>query len=392
MASIETRTSKNGTVTWRVKWRQGGKQQSETLTTPKRAKAFRGMVDAAGQRWPENWVPGFGLVEATTSDLTVKEWCTRAIDAKSGIEERTRQDYHRSMRLHLGKIGPMRLDQLTREDVGTWVTKLKLSPKSVKNIHGTLSSCLTAAVRDGHIVRNPAKGVGLPRTDGPDTVEMVPLSDSDIALLVSSTVEHYRPLVELLAETGLRWSEASALQVRHVDVFDLRVKVGQAWKRQEDGSMQLGPPKTRRANRSVVISERLRDLLLPLLAGRGGAEFLFTTPTGRVVRHGNFRSRVWLPAIRKAQRCKEHQEVKDPCGCHGTLTVTPRVHDLRHAHASKLIVGNVPLVKVQRRLGHESIQTTIDTYGHLRLDADEEIRAVIAVQPQSLVSTASAAG
>ncbi len=47
----------------------------------------------------------------------------------------------------------------------------------------------------------------------------------------------------------------------------------------------------------------------------------------------------------------------------------PRVHDLRHSHASALIAAGVPLPVVQRRMGHESIQTTVDVYGHLAPDA-----------------------
>lgn len=43
----------------------------------------------------------------------------------------------------------------------------------------------------------------------------------------------------------------------------------------------------------------------------------------------------------------------------------PRIHDLRHTHVSWLIAAGVPLPAIQRRLGHESITTTIDRYGHL---------------------------
>jgi integrase len=43
----------------------------------------------------------------------------------------------------------------------------------------------------------------------------------------------------------------------------------------------------------------------------------------------------------------------------------PRIHDLRHSYASWLIHGGVPLPVIQQTLGHESITTTIGTYGHL---------------------------
>lgn len=65
------------------------------------------------------------------------------------------------------------------------------------------------------------------------------------------------------------------------------------------------------------------------------------------MRRTNFRRRVWLPAVRSS--------VGEPF----------RFHDLRHTHAAMLIAqGEHPKV-IQLRLGHSSIQVTLDTYGHL---------------------------
>ena len=50
-----------------------------------------------------------------------------------------------------------------------------------------------------------------------------------------------------------------------------------------------------------------------------------------------------------------------------------RVHDLRHSHAAALIEMNVAPKLLQDRLGHERIQTTLDTYGHLYPNAQAEV-------------------
>jgi integrase len=68
------------------------------------------------------------------------------------------------------------------------------------------------------------------------------------------------------------------------------------------------------------------------------------------VRPHNFNRNVWEPARARA---------KDK-----GLTKRPRGHDLRHTNASWLIQAGVPLTVIQRHLGHESIQTTSDRYGH----------------------------
>src|SRR5829696_10449866 len=54
-----------------------------------------------------------------------------------------------------------------------------------------------------------------------------------------------------------------------------------------------------------------------------------------------------------------------------------RTHDLRHTHLAWLIAGGAPLPHIQARLGHQSITTTIDTYGHLLPAGDELISKII---------------
>jgi integrase len=53
------------------------------------------------------------------------------------------------------------------------------------------------------------------------------------------------------------------------------------------------------------------------------------------------------------------------------FTKMPRFHDLRHTHAAWLISAGVPLPVVQKRLGHKSIQITVDVYGGLLFQTHE---------------------
>ena len=70
-----------------------------------------------------------------------------------------------------------------------------------------------------------------------------------------------------------------------------------------------------------------------------------------------------MPALTKAQD-------KD-------LTKGPRPHDLRHTNAGWLIKAGVPLTVIQRHLGHESIQTTSDRYGHLDRKSSRVVADVV---------------
>ncbi|MFC7305917.1 tyrosine-type recombinase/integrase [Streptomyces monticola] len=55
----------------------------------------------------------------------------------------------------------------------------------------------------------------------------------------------------------------------------------------------------------------------------------------------------------------------------------PRIHDIRHSHASWLVAAKVPLPAIQGWLGHESVTTTVDRYGHLLDALDDEVIAAV---------------
>jgi integrase len=52
-------------------------------------------------------------------------------------------------------------------------------------------------------------------------------------------------------------------------------------------------------------------------------------------------------------------------------------HDLKHFYASLLISRGCSVMAVQKRLGHQSAVETLDTYGHLWSDSDDETRSAV---------------
>lgn len=374
MASVEALKS-----SYRVVWRQGGVKQTERFATETDAARFAALVEAQDGRWPRGWIKGHGFTDEQTSAPTFAEWATRAIAARSTANDKTRADYTRTIDKHLApKFGGTPVDQITREHVGAWVIAMRdtVKPKTLKNVQALASSIMADAIAHGYATRNPFRGAlrSLPTVK---QEEMVFLSRGEFDTLLRHVPEPHHPLLLCLAHTGARWSEVTALQVHDVDVLARRLRIVRAWKLDDDYRLYLGEPKTRRSRRTLVISTQLVDALLPLVAGRDPSEFLFTTATGRPVRSNNFRQRVWRKAVTAAQRCDTHADAEAPCGCAGTLTKAPRIHDLRHSHASWLIADKVSLPAIQRRLGHESITTTIDRYGHLSPDVDDEILSAL---------------
>ncbi|MFC5895459.1 tyrosine-type recombinase/integrase [Streptomyces ramulosus] len=165
----------------------------------------------------------------------------------------------------------------------------------------------------------------------------------------------YRVLILLLAYTGLRWGEASALKVGRVDLDVCRVHVVEAYV-EDNGKLYLGSPKNHE-RRSVPIPRFLVEELRLHVDGRGESELLFTAPQGGPLRARNFRQRFFAPAVTKADL--------------GHLKLTP--YKLRHTAASLAIAGGADVNVVQTMLGHKSATLTLDTYGHLFPDRLDEV-------------------
>ena len=87
--------------------------------------------------------------------------------------------------------------------------KQPLSPKSVRNVHGVLSKCLSTAVKLEYLRRNPAEVVTLPRVE---CKEIQPLTDAQVGTLVAAiSSDGYGTLLKVAVFTGLWLAEAIGL-------------------------------------------------------------------------------------------------------------------------------------------------------------------------------------
>lgn len=348
--------ARDGAVTWRVRVRAHGRETSETFTGPTAkadAERFCRTVAAIGA---DAAVDHRARTDHADVDYmpTVREWLTTHTQQLTGVTERTRLDYKAmAKRTWLPTLGGVALDAVDAATVARTINALEakgLSAKSIANAHGLLSGLFKSALRAGHVTSNPCEGVRLPRAREHERRDERFLTYDEYLRLLDKVPKAHRPLVVLLFGTGLRWSEATALQVRDVRASGKPpvVRVTKAWKATPGQPRQIGPPKSAKSRRSVILGGPVVDVLEPLL-DRPGDALLFATPRGKAIHHGNWRTRVWVPAIEAAG-----------------LDPAPRVHDARHTHASWLLEMGATLEQVQDQLGHESILTTRKVYGHLQ--------------------------
>lgn len=399
MAWIEARPHESGEGgTWRVLWRQTGlsRRQTELFGAPDDAAAFKRLVEGSGNHWPRGWVPGLGYDVAPAEPvITFAEWAEQAIRRRTKANERTKADYRRDVAKHVAPyFGPLPLGEITADRVQEWVAALlaiHLAPKTIGNLHGLASSIMEDALahRPPMASHNPFAG-RLGTLPDVRTEDMEFLTPGEFDSILAHIPDWYRPLTITLVGTGLRYGEATALQVRQVDLLSSRptLSVVRAWKRQTDSSYVAGEPKTRRSRRTLTLSTELVDVMLPMVAGKRGNELVFPSVEGHQLLNSTYYDCAWQPAVARARVCERHwleqrvtgrvaQPLPNPCTCPGVLEKQPRVHDLRHTHVSMLIAEGIPLPAISRRLGHASITTTMDRYGHLMPDMDDDINAAV---------------
>lgn len=409
MRTPQTITNASGKVTYRVRFRHGtspktGKplQTSESFDSLREAEQFSKWLDALG---PQGALDRLFAGEQSNTTPTLDQVAADHIRLLTGIEEGTRLGYARLWKRTWGHlIGTTRADELSADLVRQAVNDLAAgkgstgeaySTKSLENQRGLLSGVVERCIELGHLTKNPTKGVRLPEgrrvqvddADDEDDGEMVCLTHEEWEALYAGVSPHYRPFVRFLVGTGCRWGEGVVLRRQDVDLGARTVKIRRALKWSGDGNRVIGPPKTKKSRRTIALPAEIVEDLRPLLEGKAGRDLVFTAPRGGMIAHRTFWSKNWRPAIWRAQHCAEHTDTAcrcgtgepqrcklhtappRPCGCAGTLSQMPRIHDLRHTHASWLLAAGVPIHVVQARLGHESIQTTVDTYSHLLPDA-----------------------
>ena len=262
-----------------------------------------------------------------------------------------------------GKFGKLPVAAVEHEDVVTWVKYMQgktykgkpLSAKTIGNHHGLLSASMETAIRRRLRGDNPCKGVQLPRDESiKEKMHFMTASES-LAVVMAHPVR-YQPLMAFLRGTGARFGEATALLGGdfQLDIEQPMVRIDKAWKRGADDRFYVGPPKTKKSRRTISLPPSLVAFIRPSVEAAGPAGLVFTTSYGGPIRHSSIYE-FWEAAL-------------NSLGYPGSGE-RPRIHDMRHTHASLMLSMGLSPFELSRRLGHESIQTTVDRYSHLVPDA-----------------------
>jgi integrase len=270
-------------------------------------------------------------------------------------------------------LGEMPIKNIKGSDLRQMVSQWSdqgLSPGTIRRHKAILSAIFNMALDDDLIHKSPVHRLTVPRIE---KSEGWALTSEETQRLLASIDQNYYSLIYIMVTTGIRWSEAAGLQIQHLDLLSNhpRLKIERTLHETPKG-LVAEATKSTASKRNIILTKEQVNVIAQHITetGRTGAnrdEPLFTSPRGHELAYQNFRSRIWLPAIKKANL----QGLK--------------IHDLRKTAATNLVQAGIDIKSVTEMLGHEDIRTTLQHYAKTSpeglLAASEALVGALGPQP-----------
>ena len=293
------------------------------------------------------------------------EWVSEWLHTygKIDIRDSTLATYETYIKNHIKPgIGHIPLKKLTPHAIQEFYNDLDLAPASVKYVHSILRKALEKAVALEHLRSNPADGdkVSVPKKNN-EKNELQYWNKKQTKKFLESAKEHTNPiyatLFYLAVWTGMRRGELIGLRWQDINFVKSELYVRQSITRDPQGTYHINGPKSNTSKRKIDLDQwtltklkQHQDYMENLQADLGDAfeqsDLVFTSTVGKRINVSNLR--------RAFNNVIDHANIPKI-----------RFHDLRHTHASMLLQDGAHPKVVQERLGHSSIQITMDIYSHL---------------------------
>lgn len=222
------------------------------------------------------------------------------------------------------------------------------SPTYLKAIQNQLSAVFNYAVRYYHLPENPCLRAGSLGKSSAGEMHFWTYQQFNSFLAVIDK-ERFRLAFLLLYHTGIRVGELLALTPEDFDFHEQRLHICKSLQRLH-GENIITSPKTPKSVRSIALPTFLLTQI---------QKYIYSSCISEKDRIFPFTKSLL------GKRMKQYIKLS------GVSRI--RLHDLRHSHASLLIELGFPPLLIAERLGHEKIETTLNTYGHLYPDKQVEI-------------------
>lgn len=384
-------TRTDGSSRWRVRFRAGESNTSETFVTVKAANDFCKLVDALGGARAKATIREHDRDTVITHTLDEildmwLEWKSAKRDdgAPLRVESHyTLVRYEQLIRLHVKPyLGMIQVNLVTEKDVQDWVDALASarSPKLVADAHSILHSVYKWAASKGRglAIVDPCTDTDLPKKRKKRVKGLMPAEWEILHAAATEVDPHAADLLAFLVGTGWRWSEAVAVRCMDIDDFGdegVWVNMGRVLRRVDGSRFEFvdDDGKSAAAIRRIKLGGAAAEIARRRREGRKPTDLLLTNRNGRGWQYSQFHSDIWTYSTLKTDGPRTRTRILQRAhelGLERADEVT--LHWLRHTHAAMMLMIEPNFAAVQKRLGHENIQTTVGTYGSMVNDVSAE--------------------
>ncbi|MGE9949343.1 site-specific integrase [Coprococcus catus] len=301
----------------------------------------------ATKREAEEWLRNFFITQKADFDMKFEDfWKMYCADMETRLREHTMRTKKYIVELKiLPYFGNKRVNDITVADIRQWqneLIKMGYSPTYLKTINNQLSAIFNYAVRYYDLKSNPCAKAG---SMGKSKAEEMDFwTGEEFRKFIDSVMNKRLSYMAFMTLywTGMRMGELLALNPKDVDLEKRTISITKSYQRLGKKDV-ITPPKTPKSKRVITIPEFLAADIKDYM------DSLYELQENDRL----------FPITKYYLEHEMQRGIKES----GVKRI--RIHDLRHSHASMLIELGFSPLEIANRLGHEKVETTLNTYAHL---------------------------
>ena len=301
----------------------------------------------ATKREAEEWLRNFLITQKADFDMKFEDfWKMYYADMETRLREHTMRTKKYIVELKiLPYFGNKRVNDITAADIRQWqneLIKMGYSPTYLKTINNQLSAIFNYAIRYYDLKSNPCAKAG---SMGKSKAEEMDFwTGEEFRKFIDSVMNKRLSYMAFMTLywTGMRLGELLALNPKDVDLEKRTISITKSYQRLGKKDV-ITPPKTPKSKRVITVPEFLAADIKDYM------DSLYDLQENDRL----------FPITKYYLEHEMQREIKES----GVKRI--RVHDLRHSHASMLIELGFSPLEIANRLGHEKVETTLNTYAHL---------------------------
>ena len=381
MADIRKRTGKKG-VTYQVRYPSKAAKSGYAFATFATLKEARAFVESGNAREAAQSPQSDICTVRQAADLWLRICEKEGLNGREPVTSYTYKNYEYRARFITQYDWKKDIRDLTAPDVvafRSWLISEGLSRDLAGKVLSSFQSIMKEMTIRGVLPHNVASGICIRADSRYHEAVVIPSKRDVIQLLAAAdrlansrnaltarTWERYRPILYLAADSGMRPQEYLAVARSAIDARGVHVT-----RAIDGGGGSITVTKTPAGRRYIELSPETVDMVRHYSdhhAVPNDFDLVFPASNGRWLCRKNWQRRGFNAACIEAGLVETVEQ-------DGERIEVPkyRPYDLRHFFASMLIEKQTNLKKIQKLMGHENIETTLNVYGHL-LDDDHNTR------------------